>query len=63
MNQNNKLNISNEIKILNTPENNAAIYARISSQKDNNSIDAQVEMAKEMLYKKSYLLMECIPTI
>ena len=52
MNQNNKLNISNETKILNTPENNAAIYARISSQKDNNSIDAQVEMAKEMLYKK-----------
>lgn len=43
-------------KILNNPENYAAIYARISSKKDNNSIEAQISKAKMTLKNKNLLL-------
>lgn len=43
-------------KILNSPEDFAAIYARVSSKKDNNSIKAQIELAKEVICKNNLLL-------
>lgn len=43
-------------KIINNPKNFAAIYARISSTKENNSINAQIELAKETLSKRSLLV-------
>jgi DNA invertase Pin-like site-specific DNA recombinase len=46
-------NLSNEI--LKDPKNYAAIYARISSTKDNNSINAQIEKCKESLNKRNML--------
>lgn len=45
-----------ENKILNNPENYAAIYARISSKKDNNSIEAQISKAKIALNNENLLL-------
>lgn len=43
-------------KILENPRNYAAIYARISSKKDNNSIDAQINKAKMLLNNENLLL-------
>jgi len=42
--------------ILKDPKNYAAIYARISSKKDNNSIDAQISGAKAVLNEKNLFL-------
>lgn len=43
-------------KILENPRNYAAIYARISSKKDNNSIDAQIIKGKTALNDQNLLL-------
>ena len=43
-------------KLLNNPDNYAAIYARISSKKENNSIDTQVDLAKTALNGKNLLV-------
>jgi DNA invertase Pin-like site-specific DNA recombinase/cob(I)alamin adenosyltransferase len=43
-------------KILKNPQNYAAIYARVSTKKDNNSIDAQINEAKAVLNKKNLLV-------
>lgn len=43
-------------EILKDPRNYAAIYARISSKKDNNSIDAQINEAKSALNDKNLLV-------
>jgi DNA invertase Pin-like site-specific DNA recombinase len=51
-----KKTVSNNKEIINQPQNYAAIYARISSQKDNNSIHAQIKKAKEALAKKNLLV-------
>lgn len=45
--------ITNVIK---NPENYAAIYARISSQKENNSIDAQIQLGQEVISQNNLLL-------
>lgn len=45
--------ITNVIK---NPENYAAIYARISSKKENNSIDSQIQLGEETLLKNNLLL-------
>ncbi len=48
------LKVNNEI--LENPRNYAAIYARVSSAKDNNSIKAQIEKAKSILNKRNLLV-------
>lgn len=45
-----------ESEILNDPKKYAAIYVRISSQKDNNSLEAQTSEAKRVLTSKNLLL-------
>lgn len=42
--------------ILKNPDNYAAIYARISSKKDNNSIEAQISKGKNVLKNENLLL-------
>lgn len=51
----NKINVINE-EIIKNPEKYAAIYARVSSVKDNNSIKSQIEKAKEKINKENLLL-------
>lgn len=48
------LKVNNEI--LENPRNYAAIYARVSSAKDNNSIKAQIEKAKFILNERNLLV-------
>jgi len=48
--------IKNENKILKNPKNYAAIYARTSSKIENNSIDAQIIKAKNLINNKNLLL-------
>ena len=48
--------MNNLKKIINSPENYAAIYARISSQTDNNSINGQISLAKEFAQKNNLLI-------
>lgn len=43
-------------EVINNPKNYAAIYARTSSEKENNSINAQIELAKKALSKKNLLV-------
>lgn len=43
-------------EILKNPDNYAAIYARISSKKDNNSIEAQISKGKMVLNNENLLL-------
>lgn len=52
----NKDDNKKEDLILKDPKNYAAIYARISSKKDNNSIDAQISGAKTVLTKNNLFL-------
>lgn len=52
----NQEDYKNQDAILNDPKSYAAIYARISSDKDNNSIEAQISGAKTVLNKKNLLL-------
>lgn len=42
--------------IINDPKNYAAIYARVSTEKDNNSIDAQIDEAKKIVNEESLLV-------
>ena len=48
--------IKNENKILKGPKNYGAIYARTSSQIENNSIEAQISEVKNVLHSKNLLL-------
>ncbi|MDY3207694.1 recombinase family protein [Clostridium baratii] len=48
--------MNNLKSVINSSENYAAIYARISSTNDNNSINGQINLAKEVLSKKNLLL-------
>lgn len=50
----NNLNILD--KVIDTPKNYAAIYARISGTKDNNSISSQIQLATAALNKKNLLI-------
>lgn len=43
-------------KIIDTSKNYAAIYARVSSQKDNNSINAQIDEAKKIINEENLLV-------
>lgn len=51
-----KKQVTVEGKILKNPYNYAAIYARISAQKDNNSIEAQISKGKTVLKNENLLL-------
>lgn len=46
-------------KIFDSSENYAAIYARISSKTDNNSINGQITLAKEVAKKHNLLIYSC----
>lgn len=52
----NKDNYIIQDEVLKSSKNYAAIYARISSEKENNSIDAQISGGKTVLNKKNLLL-------
>ena len=43
-------------KIIDNPKNYAAIYARISGTKDNNSISSQIQLATNALKEKNLLI-------
>lgn len=50
-----KMEKMNNEEIIKNPEKYAAVYARVSNIKDNNSIKAQIEDAKEKIYKENLL--------
>ena len=49
-------NVQSHSAIVNNPKNFAAVYARISGKKDNNSINAQIELATTALNKNNLIV-------